>query len=136
MEMEITFPGGVRVDAHFGPYTVQTDQPPQGGGEGSSPTPFSLFLASLATCAGFYVLSFCRQRGLPSEGIRLVQRSQTSRESGMVAKVEIEILLPEAFPERYREALIRSAEVCSVKKALETPPAFEVTTRTLTAPGA
>ena len=43
MEMEITFPGGARVDASFGQYTVHTDQPPMGGGEGSAPTPFAVF---------------------------------------------------------------------------------------------
>ncbi len=132
MEMEITFPGGARVDAQFGAYSVRTDQPPQGGGEGSAPSPFAYFLASLGTCAGIYVLNFCRKRGLPSEGIRLLQRSHTNRASGMVEKVEIEIQLPQGFPEKYREALIRAAELCAVKKHLENPPAFEVTTRSLT----
>ncbi|OGO14296.1 MAG: osmotically inducible protein OsmC [Chloroflexi bacterium RBG_13_68_17] len=129
MEMEITFPGGARVDAHFGPYTVPTDQPPQGGGEGSSPTPFAYFLAALGTCAGIYVLGFCRQRGLPTEGMRLLQRSHTDRATGMVEQVEIEIQLPEGFPEKYRGSLIRAAELCAVKKHLEKPPAFAVTTR-------
>ncbi len=63
MEMVIDFPGGSQVDAHFGPYTVNTDQPPMGGGEGSAPTPFAVFLSSIGTCAGIYVLGFCKQRG-------------------------------------------------------------------------
>jgi putative redox protein len=129
MEMQITFPGGARVDASFGPYLVATDQPPQGGGEASAPTPFALFLASMGTCAGIYVLGFCRQRGLSTDGIRLVQRSQASRETGMVEKVEIEIQVPADFPEKYRVSLVRAAELCAVKKHLEKPPAFDVTTR-------
>ncbi len=84
-EMVIDFPGGVRVDAHFGPYTIKTDQPPAGGGEGSAPAPFSLFLASLGTCAGIYVLGFCRSRNLPTEGIRLVQRMEADPVTHMVA---------------------------------------------------
>ena len=67
MEMEITFPGGARVDANFGGMTVKTDQPVQGGGQGSAPTPFATFLASIGTCAGIYVLGFCQQRGIPTE---------------------------------------------------------------------
>jgi ribosomal protein S12 methylthiotransferase accessory factor len=129
MEMEISFPGGARVDASFGPYTVPTDQPAQGGGDGSAPTPFSLFLASLGTCAGIYVLGFCQQRGLPTEGIRLLQRTHTNRETGMIENVEIEIQVPESFPEKYRDSLIRSAELCAVKKHLERPPHFDVFTR-------
>lgn len=128
MEMIIDFPGGARVDAHFGPYTVNTDQPPAGGGEGSAPTPFAVFLASVGTCAGIYVLGFCRQRGLDSTGIRIVQRMHTDF-SGMVKKIDLEIQVPPTFPEKYRDSLIRSAELCAVKKHFENPPTFEVTTR-------
>ena len=74
MEMIIDFPGGARVDAHFGPFTVTTDQPPQGGGQNSAPTPFATFLASIGTCAGIYVLGFCRQRGIPTNGLRITIR--------------------------------------------------------------
>lgn len=128
MEMVIDFPGGARVDAHFGPYTVMTDQPPQGGGEGSAPTPFALFQASLGTCAGIYVLGFCRQRGLPTEGIRLTQRTIPEPGTGMVGRIELDIEVPPGFPEKYHEALVRAASQCAVKKHLEHPPAFDVRT--------
>jgi putative redox protein len=134
MEMLITFPGGAKVDASFGLYTVHTDQPPHGGGEGSAPTPFATFLAALGTCAGFYVLGFCQQRSLPTEGIRLIQRAHSNPDTGMVEKVELEIQVPEDFPEKYRPALVRSAELCAVKKHLEHPPDFQVFTLA-TAPG-
>lgn len=133
MDMIIDFPGGARVDAHFGPYTVRTDQPPQGGGEGSAPTPFALFLASLGTCAGIYVLGFCRQRGLPTDGIRIIQRLHSNPFSGMVEKVDMEIQVPPDFPEKYRPSLIKSAELCAVKKHMENPPVFEIFTREMTA---
>ncbi|MEJ5241683.1 MAG: OsmC family protein [Anaerolineales bacterium] len=129
MEMIIDFPGGARVDAHFGPYTVKTDQPPMGGGEGSAPTPFAVFLASIGTCAGIYVLGFCRQRGLPTEGIRIIQRMHTNPFSGMVEKIDLEIQVPPSFPEKYRPSLVRAAELCAVKKHFEHPPQFEITTR-------
>ncbi len=129
MEMVIDFPGGARVDAHFGPYTVRTDQPPMGGGEGSAPTPFAVFLASIGTCAGIYVLGFCRQRGLPTEGIRIVQRMHTDPATGMVGKIDLEIQVPPEFPEKYRPSLVRAAELCAVKKHFENPPVFEITTK-------
>ena len=129
MEMIIDFPGGARVDAHFGPYTVNTDQPPQGGGDGSAPTPFAVFLASMGTCAGIYVLGFCRQRGLSTDGIRIVQRMHSNPFSGMVSQVDLEIQVPPTFPEKYRPSLIRSAELCAVKKHFEQPPTFEITTK-------
>jgi len=130
MEMEITFPGGARVDANFGGMTVKTDQPVQGGGQGSAPTPFATFLASIGTCAGIYVLGFCQQRGIPTDGIKIVQRMQSDRTTGLVGQIDLEIQLQPDFPEKYKTAVIRSAEQCAVKKHLEHPPTFNVTTST------
>ena len=129
MEMIIDFPGGARVDAHFGPYTVSTDQPPAGGGQGSAPTPFAVFLSSMGTCAGIYVLGFCKQRGLSTDGIRIVQRVLGDPiRRGMVGTVQLEIQVPPDFPEKYHNALVRSAEQCAVKKHFEYPPSFEIYT--------
>jgi putative redox protein len=125
MEMIIDFPGGSRVDAHFGQFTVMTDQPPQA----SAASPFDTFLASIGACAGFYVLSFCQQRGLPTEGIRIVQRMHWDKSKGMLGKIDLEIQVPPTFPQKYTEALVRSAELCAVKKHIEKPPQFEVYTK-------
>ncbi len=128
MEMIIDFPGGAKVDAHFGPYTVKTDQPPNGGGEGSAPTPFSIFLASMGACAGIYVVGFCRQRGLSTDGMRIIQRTHSNPMTGMVEEIEMEIQVPPSFPEKYYPALVRSAEQCAVKKHMEKPPRFDIRT--------
>jgi ribosomal protein S12 methylthiotransferase accessory factor len=124
MEMRIDFPGGARVNASFGPHTIITDQ------DGSAPTPFATFLASLGTCAGIYVLGFCQQRGLPTEGIQIMQRIRQNPFTGMVDKIDLEIQVPPSFPERYHEALVRSASLCAVKKHMENPPQFDVYTKT------
>jgi len=124
MEMIIDFPGGSRVDAHFGNFTVPTDQPPVA----SAPTPFALFLSSIGTCAGIYVLGFCQQRGIPAEGIRIVQHIHNNRATQMVDQIDLDIQVPADFPEKYRDSLIRSAELCAVKKHLENPPTFEIKT--------
>ena len=129
MEMIIDFPGGARVDAHFGEYTVKTDQPVAGGGSGSAPAPFSVFLASIGTCAGIYVLGFCQSRNLPVEGIRILQHIHPDPSTGMIARVDLEIQVPPTFPEKYLPSLIRSAETCAVKKHIEHPPHFEVYTQ-------
>lgn len=129
MEMIIDFPGGAKVDAHFGKHVVKTDQPMIGGGEDSAPTPYQVFLASIGTCAGIFVLGFCQQRGLSAEGIRVIERIQIDRMTGDLTKVDLEIQVPPTFPEKYYPALVRSAELCKVKKVLENPPQFDVYTR-------
>jgi ribosomal protein S12 methylthiotransferase accessory factor len=135
MEMLIDFPGGARVDAHFAGLTVPTDQPPAGGGEGSAPTPFLTFMSSIGTCAGIYVLGFCRQRGIPTDGIRLVQRLH-AEPTGMVTRVDIRIELPADFPEKYVDAVVRAADQCAVKKHLEHPPLIRVSSAIAAGAGA
>lgn len=123
MEMEIVFPGGARVDAHMGNLVVETNQ------DGSAPAPFGLFLASIGTCAGIYVLSFCKHRGLSTEGVKVVQRTHTNPVTRMVERIELDIVVPPDFPEKYYDALVRAADQCAVKKHLENPPEFQVQTR-------
>jgi len=129
MEMLIDFPGGNRVDAHFGEFTVKTDQPPLA----SASTPFATFLASIGTCAGIYILGFCQQRGLPTEEIRIVQRMHSDPVTRMVGKIDLEIQVPPAFPEKYFPALVKSAELCAVKKHFEHPPMFDIYTKSVEA---
>ncbi len=127
MEIVVDFPGGARVDAHFDGFTIQTDQPAPGG-TASAPTPFATFLASIGTCAGFYVLGFCRQRNIPTDGMKIIQRVERDPATHMVSLVALDIHLPPGFPEKYKSAVIRSADQCTVKKHLAQPPAFEIRT--------
>ena len=126
-EIVVTLPGGKRVDAQVGRHLVRTDQPAGGGGEDSAPSPFQLFLASIGTCAGIFVAGFCQKRGLPTEGIRIVERLHHA-EDGSLSGVDLDIEVPAAFPEKYRDALVRVADQCSVKRAIQTQPRFTVRT--------
>jgi ribosomal protein S12 methylthiotransferase accessory factor len=125
----IDFPGGARVDAHFRGHTILTDQPAGGGGEDLAPMPFEVFLASIGTCAGIYILGFCRQRGIPAEDIHIIQRNTRNSFSGLMDKIDLEIQVPPTFPKQYYDALVRAADLCLVKKTLENPPKFEIVTK-------
>jgi ribosomal protein S12 methylthiotransferase accessory factor len=131
MEMKITFPGGKKVKAEFDGAVVETDQPVKYGGEGSAPTPYQLFLASLGTCAGIFILGFCNERKIPTEGITLTQRMEyipKLKGGAELKKVIIEINLPPGFPEKYEGAVVKVAELCAVKKTIQSPPEFEIRT--------
>ena len=126
MQIDVMFPGGKRVDAAIGPHLIRTDQPPEAGGEGGAPSPYQLFLASLATCAGIFVLGFCQGRGLSTEGLKLTQSMEWDPVSHRLRRVRMDIHLPAGFPEKYREAVVRAADQCAVKRALMDPPEFEL----------
>jgi putative redox protein len=127
MDLEITLSDRAAVNAHFGTFEIKTDQPIQGGGDGTAPSPFDLFIASIGTCAGYYVLSYCHQHGLPTHGIKILQHVHRDPVTHMVAKIDLVIKVPADFPMKHADAVIRSANLCAVKKHLEHPPTFETT---------
>jgi ribosomal protein S12 methylthiotransferase accessory factor len=126
MDMKVTFPGGKRVEAQYKGFTIKTDQPVSGGGEGSSPTPFDLFVSSIGTCAGIFVLSFLQERNIPFEDANLVLKTQRNPETHMISKIIIDINLNDNFPEKYKNAVKSAADLCSVKKHLMNAPAFDI----------
>jgi putative redox protein len=126
MEMTISFPGGKRVNARFGHVEIATDQSKKDGGDASAPEPFQLLLASIGTCAGIYVLEFCQSRGIPTEGIQLVERVLRDETKKRIACLDLEIRVPRSFPDRYHAALVRAADQCAVKKFIQSPPEFDV----------
>jgi putative redox protein len=126
MDIRISFPGGKRVDAQIGDSVIHTDQSPLNGGDGSAPEPFQLFLASLATCAGIYVLGFCQARGISTEGIAITQDHDFDRETHRLTRVSIRISVPNDFPAKYVPALERVAAKCAVKRAIQEPPEFVI----------
>lgn len=124
--IDISFPGGKRVDARIGALVVHTDQPIAQGGDGSAVAPFDLFLASLATCAGLYVLGFCQARGIATDGLGLRQHVDLNPATKLPVRVRLELSLPASFPVKYRDAVVRAAEGCKVKKTMAAAPRVEV----------
>ena len=124
MEMEITFPGGKKVNSTYKGFTVETDQPKDEGGDGSAPEPYDLFLSSIGTCAGVYVVYFCDERGIDTSGIKMTVRFDRNEKKNLVEAVRIHIHLPPGFPEKYKTAVIKVAELCTVKRNIFDPPEF------------
>ncbi|MGV3623604.1 MAG: OsmC family protein [Archangium sp.] len=127
--LEISLPGGRRVDARVGEHLIHTHQPRENGGTDSAPSPFEIFLASIGTCAGIFVQGFCAKRDIPFEDIRIQQHIDVD-EHGVLRSIDLDLRLPPTFPERYRNALVQVVDQCSVKKAIAAQPAFTVRTST------
>ena len=130
MDITITFPGGKKVNAELNGMIIPTDQPKLQGGDNSAPSPFMHFLASIGTCAGIYVLSFCQERKIPTDRITLTERLEYTTEDGKskLSKIVLDINVPPDFPEKYHKALIKVADQCAVKKTMMNPPQFEIKT--------
>ncbi len=124
--VEINFAGGKKVDAEIDGTIIRTDQTRERGGENSAPQPFQLFLASIGACAGIYALGFCQSRGLSTEGMKLNMTCEFDSEDKLYKKMMLELTLPAGFPEKYRDAIVRAMNLCTVKKHIVNPPVFIV----------
>ena len=127
MEIKAVSGGGKKVNAHFGGFTVKTDQSKEHGGDGSAPEPFQLFLSSIATCAGINIFAFCQKRDIPVEDMEVILRDTQNPITKMRDRISLEIKLPPTFPEKYKNVVIRAAETCAVKKHLSDSIQFETT---------
>lgn len=128
MEMEIILAENQKVITRYKGFEIVTDQPEKAGGENSAPSPFDFFLISIGACAGWYVKSFCQQRKLSEEGIKVFLTTHRNTESRMIDKMNIDIRLPHDFPDKYRDAVIKAAGACTVKKHITTAPEFSIVT--------
>lgn len=126
MKFDIQLAGNKKVNAYFRNFMISTDQPFSEDGENTAPSPFELFLASIGTCTGFYIASFCQSRSIPTDNIRITQTVFRNDETHRVEKVLIDLYLPEDFPEKYRAAVVKAAQSCTVKKHLAQPPEIEI----------
>ncbi|MCB2190514.1 MAG: OsmC family protein [Deltaproteobacteria bacterium] len=127
--MNISLGPNQLVTARWDNFEVSTDQPVSQGGQGNAPSPFELFLASLATCTAFYVLGFCRTRDIPTDDVKLVQRLITSEDGKEEKAIEMEIILPPEFPAKYEKAVVKAASMCHVKKTILNPPEITLNAR-------
>ena len=126
MHMEMSFPGGLEVNAEVKGFTVRTDQPEGVGGGGTAPAPFDLFLASIGTCAGLYVLQFCQKRDIDTGQLGVSMETIKDPETRRIATVRIDVRLPEGFPDKYIPAVRRAVDQCAVKRHILEPPEFVV----------
>ncbi|MEF3279518.1 MAG: OsmC family protein [Elusimicrobiota bacterium] len=124
-KIEVKFPGNKKVNAIVNGFEIKTDQPIASGGDGTAPSPFEVFLASIATCAGIYAISFFKTRNLNTDGFGLSMEVFWDKEKHKLGKVIFNITVPSDFPEKYIPALKQTIDMCTVKRTIFDPPEFE-----------
>jgi putative redox protein len=132
MQAEVTFPSPTRIQARANGLTVEVGPPPDRGGDPGAYGPFDILLCSLATCTGFQVADFLRERGFDtaSAGVRI--EAERSEETHLLDRVAIQIQVPAGFPDKYHDAIIRAAGLCFIKQQLGQKP--EIVTSVAGAP--
>ena len=124
--VNVTWDGGVRFTADVRGHKVSVDQPVKAGGEDSAPMPLELMPASLGTCVAFFVQQFLATRGIDPTGLTVAVGVAGATNPHRIGRFDVQVSLPGGIPERYRDAVIRAAETCTVHHTLTHQPAIAV----------
>lgn len=126
--IEVSFTGGKKMAARVGGKTITTDVPSEIGGNDTAPAPFTLFLASIATCTGLYALNFCEAREIPTDDMSLSMHYDFDMAKKRCEKLTIDLKLPTGFPQKYQKAILKAMGLCTVKRHMVDPPEFIMNT--------
>lgn len=107
--------------------TIQADLPADKGGNDTAPNPVELLQAAICSCAAMYAQRFFAQHNLDPKGLTMKTEVNFDEQESKIETMTHHFTLPEGFPEKYRNAFIRTVEQCTVKKNILTPPDFQVT---------
>ena len=125
MDIHIKFIKNFQIEADIGTIKILSDQGKDSGGDGTAPNPYQYFVASIGLCVAHYVNAFCKQRDISTESISITERVSVDKSSGKTSFNSI-IKLPASFPDKYRKALLKTAEGCKVKKTIQSLPEFKL----------
>jgi uncharacterized OsmC-like protein len=120
--LTVSHEGGDRFAIAVRQHTLVVDQPKADGGEDTAPTPVELFVASLASCVAFYANRFLLRRSLPGEGLSVTAAYEMASRPTRVGEIDLQVQLPEGFPDDLKEPLLAVVSHCTVHNSLQHPP--------------
>lgn len=122
----VSWEGGVRFSADIRGHTITVDQPRKAGGEDSAPMPIELVPTALATCVALSVQQFLVTRGLDATGMSVAVTSLGAPNPNRIGRFDLVVNVPGGVPEKYRDAMTRVAQSCSVHHTLTHTPEIRV----------
>ncbi|KKR31818.1 MAG: hypothetical protein UT63_C0059G0001 [Candidatus Gottesmanbacteria bacterium GW2011_GWC2_39_8] len=126
MEMTISYKEGEKFIASCRGHEITIDQPLDNGGKDEGPTPPELFIASLGSCIGVYVLAYCKNAKINTEGMAINVKWEKAKDPDRIGTIKVDIKLPEDVGKR-KAALLKVAEHCLVHNTITHLPIIEIT---------
>ena len=124
---EVKYIDGKKFSAQNRTHAVIIDQPKDGGGQDQGPTPPELFVDSLGSCVGVYVLAFCKNTGLNPDGMRIIlDWEKAADKPARIQKISAKIELPNADAGARSAALLKVAESCLIHETIKHQPEITI----------
>lgn len=122
MSLAVKYLEGTKFEVTCRSHRIITDQPESENGTDQGMTSVELLIASLASCATYYAMTFLRRRIPDLTGLEVRSRWQYSEDPHRVGAIHLTIVSPQVLTEPERRGLLRSIEHCTVENTLKHPP--------------
>ena len=125
---EVRYVSGKKFIARNRAHTVTIDLPEGFGGKDEGPTPPEIFMDSLASCVGVYVVGYCNRAGLNTEGLTISVdwKKELKEKPYYIKKIDVKIALPNAEVGSRKEELLSIANSCLIHETLERKPQVNI----------
>ena len=129
--MKIEYKGGLKFEINSGGHIIISDQPKENGGNNEGATPGELFVASLASCIGFYVVSYCKNAGIDASGLKITaDYDHAPDKPARIGTITIDVDLPAKVEDNRKPALMNAAKHCFIHNTIDNPPKIEIKVNT------
>lgn len=126
MEMKIAYKGQKKFTITNRGHQILVDQLLEEDGTDKGMTPPELFIASLATCMGTYIIKHCNNIGINSSGMLLSVNWEKASNPARIGNIRVDINLPKMEAGDDKKAIIKVAELCLVHNTIQNPPKINI----------
>ena len=118
--------GAMQFEIKARSHAVISDQPFENGGHDEGMTPPELMLASLGSCAGFYVAQYLRKHRLANEGTRVRVTAEKLKGPARLGDFRIEVDVPVELKDEHQHGVEEAVHHCLIHNTLLQPPVMSI----------
>ena len=123
-KLSVNYLDGRSFEASVRNHKFRIDLPLVAKGKDTGPTPPELFVASLASCIGMYLVFYCEKKKIDPTGIKI--ETNYEKTADRIEKISVEFSLPSAKSENERAEAMNWAKKCFVHNTIENKPEIKI----------
>jgi putative redox protein len=120
------YKGDMLFESKLGTHSLLIDVPPGMGGKDRAPTPPEIFIASLGSCVGAFVASYCTRSGIDAHDMTVDVTFDKADDPTRLVNLRVTINLPHGECAAREQAILRVAEHCPVHETISTLKGIQI----------
>jgi putative redox protein len=122
LQVTVQHTTGMQFIATARTHKITVDLPESYRGNDTGPNPIELFIASLGSCIGVYVVSYLKAQSLPTAGLSVDITWEEEKSPARVGHIDAKITLPDGITPEQSVMALKAAEQCKIHNTLENKP--------------